>query len=513
MTETVATTSLGRVRGRVGDDGVRVFRGIPYAASTAGSRRFLPPARGVPWSGIRDAFEYGQTCSQAPMPIGSGPDAIALAKLMHGPRPKNVPEEGENCLVLNVWTPLLATGVGRPVMVWIHGGGFTSGSGSSLSFVGDSLVRRGDVVVVTVNHRLGALGFLDLSAFAGTEYSQSGNVGMLDLVAALEWVQENIAEFGGDPENVMIFGESGGAAKVSSLLGMPRAQGLFHRAAMQSGLGLRVRTSDAAREVTDRLLAELNLSNKPPVEQLLSIDVREILQAQRKIMANIPLLTGGGFGPVVDGELLPSHPFDPVSSPIASEIPLLIGSNQDEMTLFFVAVPDDQNMDEVRLRSILQPLLRSELERIQDAYHADRPTATRLELAIAITTDYMRMSSITLAERKVSGGSAPVWTYNFAYKTPEMDGRLGATHMLDVPFVFDNVHLVPFAGQRPERFALAAAMSGAWLTFARSADPNREGLAAWAPYADRRATMRFDTECRLEFDPDAALRSRWSGVF
>jgi para-nitrobenzyl esterase len=328
---TVAEISTGKLRG-AHKDGVHIFKGIPYGAPAAGAARFKPAAKPAPWSGVRDALEFGPRAFQNDNSFGLMPELIALFNAEPLPM-------GEDCLVLNIWTPAL-DGRKRPVMFWCHGGAFISGSGSSGWYDGSNLARKGDVVVVTINHRLGVPGFLYLGDVAGDEYAASGNVGMLDIVEALKWVRDNIASFGGDAGNVTIFGESGGGAKVSVLMAMPAAHGLFHKAIVQSGPGVTMMTRGEASETAAMVLNELGLDAKQ-VDKLQGVPAESLIKAQTAVLGKVGSGLAAlanrrrlGFNPVVDGHALPNHPFDPVAPKISANIPLMIGTNKDEILLF-----------------------------------------------------------------------------------------------------------------------------------------------------------------------------------
>jgi para-nitrobenzyl esterase len=426
-------------------------------------------------------------------------------------------EQSENCLFLNVWTPGLNDGGRRPVLFWCHGGGFFVGSGSDPWVEGSALCRRGDVVVVTVNHRLGPLGFLHLADLAGERYAASGNVGMLDLVAALEWVRDNIRNFGGDPGNVTIFGESGGGAKVSMLMAMPAARGLFHRAVIQSGPGLHMHSRERATKDAKTLLRRLEVSPNN-LEELHTLPVERFLAAQAAASRFNPFFM---LEPVVDGEILPHPPFEPSAPEISAEIPLLIGSTRDEATLFMGNVPllgtfsRDSDLSMPLLRLAMRIVAGRAAPRIVAAYRRSYPAASPRKLFSRIASDWsMRMATIRLAERKVAGGTAPVFLYRFDWETPVMGGRLGAHHSLEIPFVFDNTRQAPsLIDDRADADALAGVMSDAWLAFARTGDPSHPGLPGWPAYSlQERATMIFDTTCRAEPDPDREVRLAWEGV-
>ena len=321
-----AETSYGKIRG-LDNNGIKVFKGVPYGASTSGPNRFMAPAEPAKWTGVRDALAYGHS---APQRDPSAP-RVTSGLSVSG---QALPSEGEDCLVLNVWTPATGSGGKRPVMFWCHGGGFASGSGSSPDNDGTNLARRGDVVVVTINHRLNVLGFANLSEFS-RDFAASGDAGMLDIVQALQWVRANIAEFGGDPNNVMIFGQSGGGRKVETLLAMPSAKGLFHRAIIESGAAIKVIDRDLAVRNSELLLAKLGIE-RGNVRELQNLPVEKIMAAHFAVMKEHPGVdqSVAGFSPTVDGKILPQHPFHPTASPVSADVPVMIGCTRTEMTIF-----------------------------------------------------------------------------------------------------------------------------------------------------------------------------------
>lgn len=509
MADITIEISLGRLRG-IKDDGVYTFKGIPYGGPTGGKNRFRPPTPPESWIGIRDATRYGPSSWQA---IETHTTLTLLGA-------EGIDSMSEDCLVLNVWTNGLMDHGKRPVMVWLHGGGFVTGSGDHIpAFDGSNLAKTGEVVVVTVNHRLGVFGYLHLEELAGEEYAGSGNAGMLDLVAALEWVRDNIETFGGDPGNVTIFGESGGGAKVSYLMAMPQALGLFHKAIIQSGPGLRAQTVEYATHSAGEFLDTVGVS-PDQIHVLHEMRANTICSAWLKMTAGAPLPGGDKFVPLMDGKIIPVHPFDPVAAPTASEIPLMIGTTKDETTFMMMNDPMFGKYDEETMRLRIHAnfdrkragtLSPAKVDDMIEAYRRLRPGATPHDLLIAITTDQMRVSAIRLAERKTEGGKRPVFMYLFAWESPARGGLLKSSHTLEIPFVLNNVDpSVPIIGESPERFSLASNMSRAWIAFAKNGDPNHDGIPHWPGYfPEKRSTMIFDTECRVQDDPYGHERKLW----
>ncbi len=495
--ETVET-NLGKVRGTT-QNGVHAFKSVPYAASTAGENRFMPPKKREPWTGVRDAFELGLRSPQ-------------LSSAFHGQVPpefesmdRNEPM-GEDCLVLNVWTPGVGRGGGkRPVMVWLHGGGYTSGSGGFICYDGTELARKHDVVAITVNHRLTVFGYLYLAGIGGEKYAKSSNMGMLDIVAGLEWVRDNIAAFGGDPGNVTIFGQSGGGGKVSTLMAMPSAHGLFHRAIVESGAAVKGVSRDAANKSAERYLAKLNL--KPDqVDQLQNLSMDQLLAAT----ANTNPMPGGpgGFAlaPVVDGTTLPNDPFDPVAPALSANIPLLIGTTETEVTFFPNQVLDPINDEELhtRVKQTLQTASDEQVDQLVAAYKKGRPGASNTDLFLALASDAtFRAGVVTEAERKAAQGKAPVYQYYVTWRSPVRDGKLRSFHTIEIPFVFDNVDdCKSMLGSGEDRYVLAEKFSGAWVAFARTGNPNHNSLPNWPRFDNtNRAVMVFNDECKVVDDP------------
>ena len=498
---TVVRTSAGRVRGMTRDK-VSAFFGIPYAASTAGARRFMPPSKPDSWTGVREAVEFGPRSPQGPSSLI--PEVAAVDRREPA---------SEDCLCLNVWTPGLGAGH-RPVMVWLHGGGYSQGSGAFIIYDGANLACRHDVVVVTVNHRLNVFGYLYLAELGGEKYANSSNVGMLDIVAALQWVRDNIAAFGGDPSNVTIFGQSGGGGKVSTLMAMPSAKGLFHRAVVESASAIRGVPKDDATSSAEAFLSAVGLKSNQ-IDELQTMPVEQLVTAMG---------SGGAAGgtnlrlaPVVDGHSLPRNPFDPGAPEISATVPLLIGSVENEVT-FMRGTPLDP-MDDDALRQHVKQALRgaddSAADRLIDVYRKGRPNIKNTDLYLILASDVtFRAGVLTEAERKADQGAAPVYMYYFTWKSPVRDGKLRTFHTLEIPFVFDRVDLATaMTGSGQERYALADKISSAWVAFARSGNPSHKGLPNWSAFnTKQRATMILNNECEVVDDPNSEERQALQAI-
>jgi len=498
----VVKTSNGPIVGYV-TDGIQSFRGVRYGAPPLGALRFMPPRKPDPWKSPAACLYYQHSAMQ----LTTGGSAVsypgtigpALFQVMEAP--EDIVRQSEDCLFLNVWTPHLSGTKPRPVMVWFHGGGFNYGSGSWSVYDGHNLAKNHDVVVVTVNHRLNAFGYLYLGD-AGDP--ASGNVGMLDLVAVLEWVRDNIGEFGGDPGNVTVFGQSGGGAKVSAILAMPAAKGLVHRAIIESGPGLRGATKEAALSATKLVMKTLGVLD---VKSLQEIAADRLLAAAAG-SENPAVLR---WGPVVDGVALPAHPFDPVAPAQAAQVPVMIGCTKDEATLYNVGLPWWGKLTESELADKLKPQFGDKTDKLIAAFRKLRPTDSPSYLYTDVASAaFAFMGSITLAERKAEQHAAPVYMYIWEWGAPVDNGIMRAPHTMEIPFAFDNVDKGPILlGTAESTKTLGRQTSSAWTAFARSGDPNKGsvGLPHWPPYdAQTRATMMFDSKSRIEADPYGDVR-------
>jgi para-nitrobenzyl esterase len=490
----IVTTRDGRVRGYV-QAGIHTFKGIPYAAPTAGAARWLPPQPVKPWSGTLPAIAWGPTC-----PIGENgqwkqPEYKFLLQWDNG-----IP--GEDCLVLNVWTPAINDRRKRPVMFWLHGGGFSGGSAQELpAYDGANLAKRGDVVVVSINHRLNAFGFLDLAGIGGVDYADSGNAGMLDVVQALRWVRDNVAGFGGDPDNVTIFGQSGGGSKVTALASSPMARGLFKRGIVQSGGGFgRWTKPEDSKRVAEAVLDELGMSRFDaaklgavrPVDLVAAMD-----RAGAKLRANGQ---PAGMGPVANGRFLPVGEGVPRE---IGDIPMIIGSNATERTVA-ISEPEVENLSQAELRQRLEKAYPGHGDAIVRAYQQTRPGVRPVEVwASAASWTFARSGSVRQLEQRMAlGGTAPTYRYEFGWRTPVLDGRPRAYHCSELPFVFNNVDRTPpsAAGGAPA-MALGRRMADAWIAFARSGNPNHAGIPDWRPVSKEAwPTMVFDTRSSVRDD-------------
>ncbi|HTO07035.1 MAG TPA: carboxylesterase/lipase family protein [Myxococcota bacterium] len=495
----VVDTVSGKLKGeRRG--GHERFLGIPFAAAPVGERRWRAPQPAPLWSRTRPALAFGASAPQPPS---------ALPGMAVGP-------QDEDCLYLNVFTPR-ADGARRPVLFWIHGGGFTTGGAAQAMYDGGRLAERGDVVVVTINYRLGSLGYLHLPGC-------DANLGQLDQIAALEWTRDNIRAFGGDPDQVTIFGESAGGMAVATLLGMPGARGLFRGAIAQSGAAQNVHTRASAAEVTAAVLAELGQS-VPELAKLRELPVSALIEAQKKVTAARRAELELAFCPTVDPATLPKPPLDAVREGAASGVALLVGSNRDEIKLFRLGVAESASLSPESLLKRVRGTLGAvradpaRAEALVDTYRAARAGRASVEpgeLLDAIQSDRtFRIPAIRLAEAQ-RRNEARTYMYFFTWESPARRGTLGACHALELPFVFgtlDAPTMDRFAGKGPEADALSAQMMDAWIAFARAGEPTHGGVSHWPAYDTRtRATLVFDRECQLVHAPLDAERAAWEGI-
>jgi para-nitrobenzyl esterase len=483
----IVETGLGKVRGLTFGK-VHAFRGMRYGASTAGANRFMAAVRIAAWTGVQEAYEYGQEAPQ-PHPHTEIPEVRAT-----------IPEHqvGEDCLRINVWTT--STSGKRPVMVWFHGGGFASGNGGYTIYDGTNLAGRRDVVAVSINHRLNSFGFTDLSAFGGAT-----NVGMTDCVKALQWVHDNIAQFGGDPTNVTIYGQSGGGAKVSTLLAMPAAVGLFHKAIIQSGSYLTgVSKADSAKS-TETFMAKVGAKSLTDLQKL----------SMEQLIAATSSTQGLRLTPVVDGGTLFANPFMGSAPSISAGIPVLLGTTETEVTFFpntgLDPIDDAQLLTRVKAAvagSVVSSLNDAQAKDLIDVYRKGRPGVSNIDVALIVESDTrFRPGVLTEAELKAAQ-SAPVYMYYFKWRTPVRDGKLKSLHTLEIPFATSNVdNGQSMTGTGKDRYALEDKVSGAWAAFAHSGNPNTKGLPNWPKFdATTRATMVLDNECKVVNDPNGAER-------
>jgi para-nitrobenzyl esterase len=506
----------GRIKG-IRNEGVNIFKGIPYAGRISGDSRFRRPAPLQPWTGVRDVLQLGAPSIQPP----------------NQTRGLNEPKPNEDCLFLNVWTPA-NDNKKRPVMFYNHGGGFATGSGGAVDQDGANLARFFDVVVVQTNHRLGIMGFLYLDEIGGPDYAGSGNNGTLDIVDALAWVNKNIAVFGGDPNNVMIFGESGGGAKTSCLYAMPKAAPYFNKASIESGPGVRMVPKEAAVEMTAIVLRELNIAPKD-WRKLLTVPTADLVGIQLKmpgLMSQTEYSRKNGivgfvpndFAPVVDGISLPYHPFDPTAPEISRNKPLMTGWNEDEYTFFAMFARDTAALtgDYAGIQTMLEPQFGDNTKKIIDTYRHSMPNASAADIWVAIKSiDMFGLGTVKLAERKAKQNGAPVYLYNFGYKSeakiPGTDYPLGTPHAMDISFKFNNE--VPgkqagfLGGNKPERFTASHNMAELWATFARTGKPAAKDVPEWPAYnLNDRPTMRIDAKCEVISDRFKEELAMWRSI-
>ncbi|HEV8505546.1 MAG TPA: carboxylesterase family protein [Chitinophagaceae bacterium] len=503
----IVQTEGGKVRGYI-HKGIFTYKGIPYAKA----ERFMAPAKPAIWKDIRSSMTYGPVCPMDP--------TTTVNDEFEFPFHHNWGYTNENCQTLNVWTPGINDNKKRPVMVWFHGGGFTAGSYVELpSYDGENVSRKGDVVLVSVNHRLNVLGFLDLSAY-GDKYKSSPNAGLLDLVAALDWIKQNIAQFGGDPGNVTIFGQSGGGGKVTSLMNAPSAKGLFHKAIVESGSYLSGFTEQSiSKRVAAALLEQLQLQPSQ-VDSLQTISYERLNAAGKKALSKVAAEIkaegktvpqfGLGWGPILDGSFLPYQPTDAAAVEIAKTVPMLVGSTKNEFTPF---IPGSRDITMENAKANLQKKYGDKTDAYIAAVKKAYPETTKPSDYIDIDV-FFRPGTISHANLKAVAGAAPVFMYLFCWQSPVMDGMYKAMHCMELPFVFDNIDKCEeMTGGGKEAYALADKMSSAWINFARTGNPGVKKLPNWPAYTQENgATMIFDNKCEVKNNPDKDLLSIAAGA-
>ena len=493
---TVATIGQGKVQGKATSNGTVAFKGIPYATPPVGELCYKPPQPPRPWMGTFEAKDFGKV---APQPRDSSEGATQFP-------------QSEDCLTLNIWTPNVDKS-SRPVMVFIHGGGWTGGASSDPLYDGAALSKRGNVTVVTLNYRLGALGFLYLGETGGPEYAQSGNLGLLDQAAALKWVGANISAFGGDPGNITIFGESAGSMSVCALMGMPAAKGLFRRAIAESGALNTLRSTDYAYSVTQRFMAHAGVTD---VAGLKSLSVEQIVKAETAQMKE-EFQAGTMFGPVIDGSVLPEPPLHVIAAGSAAGVDFMNGTNLDEVRAWTQAIP---GLDSLSIKTVLPffPMLERALgpsvDSIEASYKSRRPNVTEGDITMAVGTDVLfRVPAIRVAEAQ-SAKQSNTWMYLFTWPSP-VNKHLGSCHGIELPFVFGNLKdpgMVKYIGSDPPQ-KLADIMQDTWIAFARTGNPNNKSVPSWKAYDDQtRATMILNVKPSQQNDPYSEDRQVWDGI-
>lgn len=496
----VVETSNGSLRGMQAG-GIAKFLGIRYGAPTSGANRFMPPQPVEKWAGVRDALQYSETAPQVP-----GDRRHAYADLIMFENQPSGP--GEDNLALNLWSPDLAQQAKKPVIVVLHGGGFYGGSGNNSGMDGEQMARFSDSVVISVTHRLGALGFLHLAEVGGERFASSGSVGMQDIVAALRWVRANVAQFGGDPERVLVYGQSGGGAKTSTLMAMPDARGLFHRAGVMSGSALRMMPADMAVKNAARLMKALAVKDVAALQAMpwtTLLETQAKLEAEARQKGEAPT----SFAPVVDGIALPRHPFDPDAPEVSSDVPMIISTALDERSYRMM----DFDMNGEQLLAFARERAGERAKEVVDMYRDEDPDETPFIFAARMDSDiWFRKSAFQQAERKAKQGGAKVWTYLWKWPSPAFGGRYGAVHGIDVAPSLYSVR-GGLNGPSAGSVAMAQRIASSWASFAADGEPANKYLPEWPSYTNaKRATMIMDTDAHVEFDPRSQFRDLWEEI-
>jgi para-nitrobenzyl esterase len=488
-------TASGSVRG-MANTGIKVFRGIPYGADTSGKNRFMPPHKPAAWTGVRSGIGYGPIAPQTASSYRSD-----YSQLIQWDKHVGSGGMSEDCLSLNIWTPGVNDNARRAVLVSFHGGGWATGSGNGPMYDGGQLALLGDVVVVTVNHRLSSFGYTHLSAIgAPEEFKSAGVCGLMDMVASLEWVRDNIGNFGGDPSRVMIFGQSGGGQKISTLLATPAAKGLFHRAVVQSGSTLRLISDADAEKAADQFIRKLGLT-RARIAEIQRLPWEQLLQAQTE--------AGGLFTPVMDARYLPHHPFDPAAPPESRDVPVIISTTLEDAALRLT----NWDLNETGLAALLNERYKGRASEILDLYRPTTPGKSPYLVQAQVFTDADgRARAIVQAERKAAQGGAGAWMYIWEWATPAFDGKFGAIHGHDVDASF-NLYRNGICGTGDKAGRLMSTrLASSFVAFAKTGSPDNEHIPHWPAYdAGSRATMVFDANTRVVNDPRSAMRKYWSG--
>lgn len=483
-------TNAGTVQG-LANSGTVSFLGIPYGADTGGRNRFMPPRKPAPWRGVRECFNFGQVCPQIPASLNDPRLQLMQQSILPG-------GYGENCLVLNVYTPGVNDNRKRPVVFAIHGGGYETGSGNHSVFDGGALCKFGDVVVVSVNHRLNVFGFLDLAAAgAPAEFKYSGVAGMMDIVAALEWVRDNIGNFGGDPGRVTIMGQSGGGGKVSILMAVPSARDLFHRAVAQSGVAVRVREPESAARTARNFMTHAGIS-----------DFRALQSAPWQVLAEAYATmpkSGSDYTPTVGTDFLPQHPFDPAAPAVSAHVPMIISNCLGDIGAM------DYDLTDAQLKGYLGGIASGEEEKILALYRRTRGTKSPFRIRAEIQADTGLVQRVDVqAVRKAALKAAPVYRYQWDWGSRALDGRMGPIHHMDVPPSMAHPYHAMLGGGSDDAKAITEQMASVVVAFAKTGNPNNANIPNWPPFdGEGRATMIFDAETRLEHDPRSEIRKFW----